>query len=44
MTFSRPASVGSYRTRVTRVVVDGYAWNRKTPKNAFTKKPKPRRA
>jgi hypothetical protein len=44
MTFSRPASWGAYRTRVTRVVVDGYAWNRKTPKNAFTKKlPRPGR-
>ncbi len=39
MTFDRPASIGTYRTRVTRLVADGLAWNRLTPTNSFTKKP-----
>jgi hypothetical protein len=42
MTFDRPASTGTYRTRVTRLVADGYTWDRATPANAFTKQPKPR--
>ena len=42
MTFERPASAGSYRTKVTRVLAAGYAWNGKTPPNRFTKKPKPK--
>ena len=37
MTFERPASVGTYRTRVTRVAVTGYAWDRATPANRFVK-------
>jgi hypothetical protein len=37
MTFSRPASVGTYRTRVTRVAADGYVWDRSTPVNVFRK-------
>jgi hypothetical protein len=41
MTFDRPASIGMYRTRVTRVVATGFTWDRATPANAFTKKPKP---
>jgi hypothetical protein len=40
MTFDRPASIGRYRTRVTRLVADGYTWNRVTPANGFTKKPR----
>jgi hypothetical protein len=40
MTFDRPASVGTYRARVTRVVADGFAWDRATPANAFTKRPR----
>jgi hypothetical protein len=38
--FTRPASWGAYRTRVTRLVATGYAWNRKTPVNRFSR-PKP---
>jgi hypothetical protein len=38
--FVRPASWGAYRTRVTRLVAAGYAWNRQTPPNRFSK-PKP---
>jgi hypothetical protein len=37
MTFSRPASIGTYRTKVTRVAADGYVWDRKTPPNVFRK-------
>jgi hypothetical protein len=40
MTFDRPASVGTYRTRVTRVAVTGYAWDRATPANRFVKRRK----
>ena len=40
MTFDRPASVGTYRARVTRVVADGFTWDRATPANAFTKRPR----
>jgi hypothetical protein len=39
MTFDRPASIGTYRTRVTRVVATGLAWDRVTPANSFTKRP-----
>jgi hypothetical protein len=38
MTFSRPASVGSYRTTVTRVAASNRVWDRVTPANAFTKR------
>jgi hypothetical protein len=44
MTFDRPASIGTYRTTVTRVVATGLAWDRVTPTNGFTKKPKPKPA
>jgi hypothetical protein len=37
MTFSRPASAGSYRTKVTRVAATERTWDRVTPKNAFRK-------
>ena len=40
MTFDRPASIGTYRTRVTRVVATGLAWDRRTPANGFTKRPR----
>jgi hypothetical protein len=40
MTFSRPASVGTYRTRVTRVAAAGFVWNEKTPANVFRKLPR----
>ena len=43
MTFDRPASIGTYRTRVTRVAATGLAWDRATPTNSFTKRPRPRR-
>ena len=39
MTFDRPASIGAYRTRVTRIVATGLAWDRVTPANSFTKRP-----
>ena len=39
MTFDRPASIGTYRTKVTRVVATGLAWDRVTPANSFTKRP-----
>jgi hypothetical protein len=42
MTFDRPASIGSYRTLVTRLVADGFTWDRVTPENGFTKKPRRR--
>ena len=38
MTFSRPASVGRYRTKVTRVVASNRIWDGSTPANAFTRK------
>jgi len=38
MTFDRPASIGTYRTKVTRVVAPNRAWDGVTPANAFTKK------
>jgi hypothetical protein len=37
MTFHRPASSGTYRTKVTRVVAEGFVWNGKTPPNVFRK-------
>jgi hypothetical protein len=43
MTFSRPASVGAYRTKVTRVAAASRTWDRVTPPNAFTKAPRKRR-
>jgi hypothetical protein len=39
MTFTRPASIGAYRTKVTRVVASNRAWDGVTPANAFLKKP-----
>jgi hypothetical protein len=44
MTFARPASIGTYRTRITLVVASNRAWDGLTPANAFVKKPakKPR--
>jgi hypothetical protein len=39
MTFTRPASIGAYRTKVTRVVASNRAWDGSTPANAFLKKP-----
>jgi hypothetical protein len=41
MTFDRALSVGAYRTKVTRVAATGFQWDRVTPANSFT--PKPRR-
>ena len=38
MTFSRPASVGMYRTKVTRVVASNRTWDGLTPANVFTRK------
>jgi hypothetical protein len=42
MTFSRPASTGAYRTKVTRVAAVGRTWDRVTPRNAFRKAPRRR--
>ena len=42
MTFSRPASWGAYRTKVTRVLAASRTWDGVTPPNRFTK-PKPKR-
>ena len=39
MTFARPASVGVYRTKVTRVLAANRTWDGATPANAFLKKP-----
>ena len=39
MTFERPASIGTYRTKVTRVVALNRSWDGVTPANAFVKKP-----
>ena len=36
MTFDRPASIGTYRTKVTRVAATGLAWDRVAPANSFT--------
>jgi hypothetical protein len=41
MTFTRPASVGSYRLKVTRVVALNRAWDGVTPSNTFTKVRRP---
>ena len=43
MTFSRPASVGMYRTKVTRVVASNRTWDGSTPANTFTKVRRPTR-
>jgi hypothetical protein len=43
MSFSRPASIGVYRTKVTRVAASSRVWDRVTPANAFTKKPQPKK-
>ena len=42
MTFDRPASIGTYRATVTRVVATGFTWDRATPANGFTKTPRPK--
>lgn len=39
MTFARPASIGTYRTKVTRVAAAGRTWDGVTPANGFVKKP-----
>jgi hypothetical protein len=39
MTFDKPASVGVYRTKVTRVLAANRTWDGLTPANAFLKKP-----
>jgi hypothetical protein len=41
MTFSRPASWGTYRTKVTRVAASGRTWDGVTPANGFTKPQRP---
>ena len=41
MTFSRPASWGAYRTKVTRVAASGRTWDGVTPANGFTKPQRP---
>jgi hypothetical protein len=41
MTFTRPASWGTYRSTVKRVVATGLRWNGKTPPNRFVR---PKRA
>jgi hypothetical protein len=43
MTFVRPASIGTYRTKVTRVVAANRAWDGVTPANGFTKIRRPAR-
>ena len=35
MTFSRPASAGTYRVKVTRVLASSRTWDRVTPTNTF---------
>lgn len=40
MTFSRPASWGDYRAKVTRVAAEGRTWDGVTPPNSFRKKPR----
>jgi hypothetical protein len=37
MTFTRPASSGTYRAKVKRVSAAGLRWNRKTPPNRFVR-------
>ncbi len=39
MTFDKPASVGVYRTKVTRILAANRTWDGATPVNAFLKKP-----
>ncbi len=39
MTFERPASIGTYRLKVTRVVATNRTWDGVTPANGFLKKP-----
>jgi hypothetical protein len=41
MTFTRPASWGTYRSKVKRVAATGLRWDGKTPPNRFVR-PKPR--
>jgi PHP family Zn ribbon phosphoesterase len=42
MTFTRPASAGSYRVKVTRVVALNSAWDGVTPSNTFTMSARPK--
>ena len=41
MSFSRPASWGAYRSKVTRVAAAGRTWDGVTPANGFTKPQRP---
>jgi hypothetical protein len=40
MTFTRPASAGTYRAVVRKVTATGLRWNRKTPANRFVRAPR----
>ena len=40
MTFTRPASTGTYRAVVRKVTAPGLRWNAKTPVNRFVRKPR----
>ncbi|HEY7179480.1 MAG TPA: hypothetical protein VH305_09910 [Gaiella sp.] len=40
MSFTRPASVGTYRAVVRKVTATGLRWNRKTPANRFVRAPR----
>jgi len=40
MTFTRPASAGTYRAVVRKVTATGLRWNRKTPANRFLRAPR----
>jgi hypothetical protein len=40
MTFTRPASTGTYRAVVRKVTATGLRWNAKTPVNRFVRKPR----
>src|SRR5262245_16359020 len=40
MTFTRPASAGTYRAVVRKVTATGLRWNKKTPVNRFVRAPR----
>ena len=40
MTFTRPASTGTYRAVVRKVAATGLRWNGKTPVNRFVRVPR----
>jgi hypothetical protein len=40
MTFTRPASTGTYRAVVRKVTATGLRWNKKTPVNRFVRAPR----